>query len=87
MDFVIEKKRDLCEQVAPELAKALEEVGNPRVMWKKIRKSRIDSTSIAQLALLEHKYVKAIQALSRETDTLPGDWMVQVNSLMNEEIF
>ena len=87
LDFVIEKKRDLCEQVAPELAKALEEVGNPRVMWKKIRKSRIDSTPIAQLALLEHKYVKAIQALSRETDTLPGDWMAQVNSLMNEEIF
>ena len=87
VDFAIEKNRDLCKQVPSILNDALNEVGNPIIMWKKVRKILIEGFSIKEVALIEHEYVHAIQALSQETEVLPTDWMDGVNRLLKRKIF
>lgn len=87
LDFAIEKKRDLCEQVAPVLNLALKDVGDPVAMWKKVQRQLIETTSVKELALMEHEYVHAIFVLSQETDVLPGAWMEGVNRLLKRNIF
>lgn len=87
LNFALEKKRDLCDQLAPVLNAALKDVGDPIAMWKKARMKLLETSSVRELALIEHEYVQAIRLLSKDTDVLPGEWMSGVNRLLARRIF
>lgn len=87
LNFALEKKRDLCDQLAPVLNAALKDVGDPIAMWKKARMILLETSSVRELALIEHEYVQAIRLLSHDTDVLPGEWISGVNRLLKRNIF
>lgn len=87
LNFALEKKRDLCDQLVPVLNAALKDVGDPIAMWKKARMILLETSSVRELALIEHEYVQAIRLLSQDTDALPGEWMSGVNRLLKRRIF
>jgi len=87
LNFAIEKKRDLCDQLAPVLNAAFKDVGDPVAMWKKVRVALIETFSARELALMEHEYVQAIRLLAEGKDVLPGEWMDGVNRLLKRNLF
>ena len=87
LDAVLDKERDMCEQVDSLLRDFIEEVGNPVKMWENVRNSLLRSHALKEVALLEHKYVRAINSLADISGRLPGNWMSQVNDMLEIQIF
>ena len=87
LDAVLDKERDMCEQVDPLLRVFVDEVGNPVKMWEHVRSSLLKSHTLKEVALLEHKYVRAINSLADVSGRLPGNWMSKVNDMLEVQIF
>lgn len=87
LDEVLDKERDMCEQVDPLLRAFVEEVGNPVKMWEHVRGLLIESHTLKEVALLEHKFVRAINSLADVSGRLPGNWMSKVNDMLEMHIF
>ena len=87
LDDVLDKNRDMCEQVDPLLRRYVEEVGNPVQMWKRARLALISKYELRQVALWEHKYVQLINSLADASGNLPGNWMATVNNVLGVCVF
>lgn len=84
VDYVLVKDRDFGKQVGPVLQQSI--VGDPVAIWKMERDRLLKKKSTAEVAVIEHKYVAAINLLSQNTKCLPGDWMTTVNELLGGEV-
>ena len=87
LDDVLDKNRDMCEQVDPLLRRYVEEMGNPVQMWKRARLALISKYELRQVALWEHKYVQLINSLADASGNLPGNWMATVNNVLGVCVF
>lgn len=87
LDNILDKDRDMCEQVDPLLRKYVEEMGDPIQMWKRARLALISKYELKQVAFLEHKYVQLINSLADTSGNLPGNWMTTVNNVFGICVF
>jgi len=85
VDFVLVKDRDFGKQVGPILQRS--GVGDPGSLWKMVRIKLLEKKPLSEVAVMEHKYVSAINLLSDEGKRLPGDWLTTVNGLLGGDIF
>lgn len=84
VDRVLVKDRDFGRQVGPVLQQS--NVGDPVAIWKMERDRLLKKKSTAEVAVIEHKYVAAINLLSGNANRLPGNWMTTVNELLGGEV-
>ena len=87
LDNILDKDRDMCEQVDPLLRKYVEEMGDPIQMWKRARLALISKYELKQVAFWEHKYVQLINSLADTSGNLPGNWMTTVNNVFGICVF
>ena len=87
LDAVLDKSRDMCEQVDPLLREYVAIVGNPIEMWKNARSKLLRTYNLKEVALLEHKYVQILNSLADTLGDLPGDWMSEINNRLGVQIF
>lgn len=87
LDAVLDKSRDLCDQVDPLLREYVIKVGDPIQMWKNARHNLIDKLGVGRLVWLEDEYVHLIKWLATEDNVLPGNWMSLVNRCLKKKVF
>lgn len=87
LDAVLDKSRDLCDQVDPLLREYVMKVGDPIQMWKGARHKLIDKLGVGRLVWLEDEYVHLIRCLATEDNVLPGNWMSLVNRCLKKKVF